>query len=113
MNALGRSSSPTDDEAAFILRWINEYGMELDTIKYACSKTVIATDSHRFEYCEGILKQWFTEGIFSLAAAKQRNLEHEKSKNEAKKKSSSRVPKFAQYAQRDYDYDALAEKIAD
>lgn len=113
MNALGRSSSPTDEEATFILRWINEYGIELDAIKYACSKTVIATDSHRFEYCEGILKQWVSQNIFTLDAAKQKTLEHERAKSESKKRNSTKVPKFAQFSQRDYDYDALAEKIAD
>ena len=87
-------------------------GFDEDMIKYACSKTVIATDSHRLEYCEGILKKWFSSGILTLEAAKLNDDEYSKQKSNVKRKTVQRVPKFAQFAQRDYDYDALVKELA-
>ncbi len=109
MKALGRSNAPTDEEAEFILRWLNEFGFELDSVKYACSKTVVATDSHRFEYCEGILKKWREKGLFTLDSIKAQEVKPDSST--PKRRSTQKVPKFVQFAQRDYDYDSLAKDL--
>ncbi|MCR5303001.1 MAG: DnaD domain protein [Lachnospiraceae bacterium] len=67
MNALGKSSKPTRAEIAFIEKWKDTYGFDLDMIMEACRKTVLATDSHRFNYADGILSKWHLEGFSSLS----------------------------------------------
>ncbi|MBQ7557409.1 MAG: DnaD domain protein [Lachnospiraceae bacterium] len=66
MNALGKSSKPTQAESAYVDKWKNTFGFSADMILEACKKTVLATDSHRFNYADGILTRWHEAGIFSI-----------------------------------------------
>lgn len=63
MSYLGKSGIPTDTELAFIRRWTHTYDFSLAIIEDACSRTVLATDHHRFEYAESILKSWHDNGV--------------------------------------------------
>lgn len=107
MRALGKSQGPTETEAAYIARWQNAYGFGMDVILEACARTVLATDSHRFAYAEGILKRWHEAGV------------HHKSDipalDEAARKGQSRRPapanKFNQFKQHDYDFDAIQQAL--
>lgn len=58
MKELGKNNTPTKKELEYIIRWTKEYGFSQDIIAIACERTVLATDSHRFEYAEGILSNW-------------------------------------------------------
>lgn len=58
MKYLGRSGNPTSKEIELIGKWYKEYGFSMDVIQVACERTVIATDSHRLEYCDKILSSW-------------------------------------------------------
>ena len=55
MKLLGKNTTPAPKELEYINKWTNEYGFLLDVIREACDKTVLTTDSHRFEYADGIL----------------------------------------------------------
>lgn len=111
MNSLGKSSSsPTAKEVEFIKRWNNEYAFTSDIILEACERTVLAVDSHRFEYADKILSNWKNAGvhhkpdILALDASFQRN-----------KTTSSNTPKttnkFNQFQQNNYDFDALEARL--
>lgn len=111
MNALGRTNAPTDSEAEFIQRWYKEYAFSLDVILEACKRTVLATQSHRFEYTEAILKRW--------KEAKVRNVNDIKAEEERYNKAKAQKPvqkkpannSFNNFSQRDYDYDELMKQL--
>ena len=52
---------------AYIDRWRKLYGFESDVILTACERTVLATDSHRFEYADSILTSWHKAGVHHKA----------------------------------------------
>lgn len=105
LKALGKNSIPQQPEADMVIRWHKEYGFELDVILEACNRTVVATDSHRLEYCEKILFNWKNSGVHHLSDISVADTAHKKSKTSAQPSGS-----FGQFKQTDYDFDAL-EKI--
>ena len=66
MNALGKSSKPTRAETEFVERWKDSFGFDTEVILEACRRTVLATDSHRFNYADGILSHWHEAGVTSV-----------------------------------------------
>lgn len=66
MNRLGKNGSPTDKEMIYIKRWTGDYGFAENIIIEACDRTVMATDSHRFQYAERILSSWKAQKVKSL-----------------------------------------------
>jgi len=107
MNDLGRTNFPTETEFAFINRWMKEYGFETDIIKEACRRTVLATDSHRFEYADKILSSWKDAGIKRLTDIKEADSDFQKRRASATKNNN----KFNQFTQNTYDYTALEKEI--
>lgn len=107
MNALGKSTSPTNKEMEFINRWTKEFGFGKDVIIEACERTVLATDSHRFEYADGILTSWNTSGV------KRKDDIVTLDEMYRKKKTTHTVTnnKFTQYQQNSYDYEALEREL--
>ncbi len=108
MRALGKTSIPTDTEASYIERWQKTYGFETDVILDACERTVLATDSHRFEYAESILRRWYGIGVHHKSDIKALDADHRRSKNGRRQASAN---KFNQFAQNNYDFDALEQEI--
>lgn len=107
MKELGKSSSPTPKEYEYISRWTKEYGFTLDVICEACSRTVMATDKHRFEYTEGILSNWFKEGVKNKPDITRIEELHQRKK--AAKPAANN--KFNQFKQNSYDFDALEREL--
>ncbi len=108
MNALGKNTNPTKKEAQYCCRWVNELGFDLDVITEACERTVLATDSHRFEYADKILSTWFENNIHHKDDIKAYEEERKKTSNRPSSKNASSFNKFEQ---RDYDFDALEKQI--
>lgn len=109
MKALGKNTFPTDKEAAYIKKWSTEYGFESDVIMAACEKTVLATDSHRFEYADKILSSWQKSNVHHVSDIAALDTAFEK----RKKASSASVsqPAFKQFSQRQYDFEQLEKDI--
>ena len=84
MNSLGKNSSPTTKELEFINRWTRDYAFTNDIIIEACERTVLATDTHRFEYAEGILNRWYQANIHHKADIKKADESFQKQRNMAK-----------------------------
>jgi len=108
MNALGKSGSPTNKEMEFINRWTKEYDFGNDVIIEACERTVLATDSHRFEYADGILSSWNTSGVKKKDDIQALDEMYRKKKTTNRNTSTN---KFTQFQQNTYDYDALEKEL--
>ncbi len=110
MNSLGKDGSPTAKEMEFINRWLKEYCFTTDIITEACSRTVLATDKHRFEYAEGILGSWKRQNVHHKSdIAKIDSMYQQKKKTTAPQKQTSN--RFNQFAQNSYDFDALEQEL--
>lgn len=112
MNELGKSTAPTSKEMEYITRWVKEYEFPMEIILDACQRTVLATDRHRFEYCDSILTSWKNEGVCQKSDIAKMDELHQKKKSSAKSTGKS-VPagKFGQFSQNEYDFDDLTKKL--
>lgn len=108
MRALGKSNIPTETEVAYIDRWRGLYGFENDVILTACERTVLATDSHRFEYADSILANWHKAGVQHKGDIKSLDENHRRSRANRPSVSSN---KFNQFTQHDYDFDAIQQAL--
>ncbi|MDR0964684.1 MAG: DnaD domain protein [Clostridium sp.] len=113
MSALGKSSTPTDKEVAFIDRWTGEYAFSLDVILEACERTVMATDKHRFEYAESILAKWKSKDVHNKAdVLRIDDLYRQRDKSSSPKASvTGKTNQFNQFTQRSYDFDKLEKEL--
>lgn len=116
MKELGKNNTPTKKELEYIIRWTKEYGFSQDIIAIACERTVLATDSHRFEYAEGILSNWKKEDVHHKSDIQRIDAQYQKSRHSRSTSSavsSSQVSsnRFNQFAQRSYDYDELEARL--
>lgn len=111
MKALGKNSSPTDKEAEYINKWYSELGFEADIIMAACERTVMATDAHRFEYADKILRSWAASNVHHLSDIESLDANFEKKKKSGSNNASVSQPAFKQFSQRKYDFDQLEKEI--
>ncbi len=109
MKALGKTSTPTNTEAAFVTKWVKEYGFTSDIIMEACNRTVLATDKHRFEYADSILTSWYKGNVHHKADIKL--LDETYSRRKTPAKNTSAAGQFNQFMQTDYDFDALEREL--
>ncbi len=108
MRALGKNNLPTETEVAYIDRWRKFYGFDNDVILTACERTVLATDSHRFEYADSILTSWYKAGVHHKDDIKSLDENHRRSKTNRPAASTN---KFNQFTQHDYDFDAIQQAL--
>ena len=108
MNELGKSGSPTRKEMEFINRWVKDYLFPMEVIVEACQRTVLATDSHRFEYADRILKSWKDQNVRQESDILRADELHQRNKKAVSKTVSN---KFNQFTQNDYDFDDLEKKL--
>ncbi|MDO5014467.1 MAG: DnaD domain protein [Clostridia bacterium] len=64
----------TDNRVFLLIKWINEYKMSFDLIKYAFSLVDDTEHSMDFKYIDGILKDWHNKKIKTVDSAKKDNL---------------------------------------
>lgn len=115
MKSLGKQGIPTKKELDFITNWTTNFGFSMDIIIEACDRTVLAVDTHRFEYANSILNNWSQSNVHSKSdivncdkifqsskAAKQ-------STNNASNKNNTN--KFNQFTQRSYDFEQLEKEL--
>lgn len=110
MKDLGRDGAPTEKEAEYINRWTKEYCFAPDIIREACNRTVLATDSHRFEYAERILSSWKKENVHHRSDIQKIDELYQK-RRAARPAGSTHNNKFNQFPQNDYDFDALEREL--
>lgn len=108
MKSLGKTAAPTQKEADFVSRWYKDYCFSMDIISEACDRTVIATDSHRLEYCEKILLSWKNAGVKSKSDIAACDASYRKPKATVSTPSKN---SFNNFKQNDYDFEALEKSI--
>jgi len=113
MNALGRTSTPTDAEVTYINRWLKEWGLSLDVILIACERTVLATEKNRFAYANGILSKWadaHVKNVKDIEALDEKHNAVSKKSSMAGSKTQKQSGGFTDFNQRTYNYAEL-EKL--
>ena len=129
MSYLGKTGAPADKELIFIRRWTNTYAFSLTIIEEACGRAVLATDHHRFEYADKILKSWhesnvrtkedilrldkaFEEGKRIRETAKTTKASSVKTDINLKTNDKAKVSgSFCQIDSQDYDFDAIEKAL--
>lgn len=111
MKQLGKSSQPTQAEVAYVTRWTTEYGFSMDIIFEACARTVMATDTRRFQYAEGILKDWKQQNVHHRSDIDRLDEQHPKKTIPARQGNVAGTNKFNQFKQNDYDFAALEQMM--
>lgn len=111
MEALGKTSNPTNAEADFILRWVKEFGFTSDVIFEACTRTVRNTDKYRFEYADSILTNWHNQNVHHKSDIQKLDEAHTKNKPVIQRSKSPQVNKFNQFQQNNYEFDVLEQEI--
>ncbi len=110
MQALGKDNKPTEVELNYIKAWTKEMGFNIDVIKIACERTVLATDKNRFQYANAILKNWKERGIKNVKDVEALDQAHGEAANTSGR-TQNKKNNFNDFsAQRKYDYNDL-EKI--
>lgn len=109
--------APAASESAYIRRWENEYGLSLDLILEACSRTMSSIHQPSFDYTESILKSWYENGVKNKKDIEALDLAYHKEKSSDKRRTLSESPnisrnKFNNFEGRVYeDMDDLTRKL--
>lgn len=109
MKALGKSGTPTAKELEYINKWITTYGFSGELVLEACQRTVMATDSHRFEYADGIFSNWIKGNVKTMSDVEKLDNEHKRIASV--RKPSVKTNNFQNFSQRTYDNDLLEREI--
>lgn len=114
MKSLGKSTAPTRIEADYITKWTKDYDYSFDIIEEACNRTVMATDTHRFEYADKILSNWKDLGVHHLSDVN--SLDSKYTYNQKRKVSQGtlnqkNVPQYKQFTHASSDYDDLEKEL--
>ena len=117
MKALGRNNTPTDTETDFIYKWLNKYEFSLDIILFACEKTVLATNSHRMNYADGVLTKWHKQGLKTKEQIEESEQEFKQEKKSTVKTPSKPTTKsnnaFNKFEQNSYNFVSLEEELTE
>ena len=116
MKALGITGrSLVSSETAYIDNWRTNYGFSTEMIQLACNKTIQAIHEPSFEYTDRILSNWKASGITTPDAVASADSEHQKKKKAsaaaATANRNTTKNKFANFDQRNYDYEALEKML--
>ncbi|MCI8529917.1 MAG: DnaD domain protein [Lachnospiraceae bacterium] len=112
MNGLGKSGVPTSAEMDYITRWLKEYHFSTDIIMEACDRTVLATDTHRFQYADGILSSWKAQNVRHKSDILQiDDMYQQRKKNTGTTQQRQSVNRFNQFTQNQYDFDQLEQEL--
>ena len=113
MKALGKQSNPTKAEADFIMRWVREFGFSADIIYEACERTVLAVDTHRFDYCNKILSNWKDANVHNKADILKLDSAFSRKRvaGQAVSRNNGEKTLFNQFKQNHYDFEKLEREI--
>lgn len=114
LSAFGiRNRSVADFELAYIRKWTEEFGFDLDIIVEAINRTIAATHQPSFEYADSILQKWKDKQVRTLQDVATLDVAFQK---EANTKRAAFYPKTVaknlnNFERRTYDMDSLEERL--
>lgn len=110
MNALGKSSAPSNIEIEFINKWTKNYAYDMSVISIACERTVLNTDRKRFNYADSILTHWHELGIRNKADIELLDPPKKKVFSSPARADKTDRNSFNQYSQNTYDFEILEKE---
>lgn len=113
MKALGKNGTPTAKEVDYINKWTGSFGFTMDIIFECCERTVLAVDTHRFEYADRILSNWKTQNVTTIKDIKELDKAfRNKPKNGGSGSTTGGSGRgTTKFPQQDYDFTALEKEI--
>lgn len=109
--------APAASESTYIRRWESEYGLSLELILEACSRTMSSIHQPSFDYTESILKSWHEKGVKNKKDIELLDLAYHKEKVSDRHRAHCQSPnisrnKFNNFEGRVYeDMDDLTRKL--
>ncbi|MBR0397534.1 MAG: DnaD domain protein [Eubacterium sp.] len=113
--------SPVTKEAAYMKKWLKDFGFSMELIREACERTVTQTGRASFDYADKILTSWHASGVKSLAEVAALDQKHSNSasasrnpaRRDAVQKTSSAAAgnRFNNFTQRSYDFQSLEQQL--
>lgn len=111
------SRKPSAKEAAFVMKWINDFAFSMDIISRACEITIDKTHSVSFEYADAILTDWHKNGVKHLSDAEKLLESRRTSAMSGGKADNQRKTKkvsgnsFNNFSGREYDFSMLEKEL--
>lgn len=121
MSFYGLDRRPTEKEEKVIRNWTEKYNMPFDLIKEACERTIEKTNSPAVNYTEGIIKNWYENGVTTIEAVQvqdrafsEKNVENKDGVKIVKPYDKNGVVKnsFNNYTQKIYTNEELLARAA-
>ncbi|SHI63919.1 DnaD domain protein [Parasporobacterium paucivorans] len=110
LKAFGISGrNPGNEEKAFIVKWTNSYGFDIDIIIEACNRTIRSIHQPSFEYADSILTKWKERGIHHLTEVQSLDEEHNSKKPAVSVQKAKN--NFNSFSQRTYNYAELEKQL--
>ncbi len=112
MKALGKGGIPTAKEVDYINKWTGNLGFTMDIIFECCERTVMAVDSHRFEYADRILTNWKAQNVSTLKDVKELDkMFRNKPKGGGSGNGAACKTSSAKFPRQNYDFATLEKEI--
>lgn len=97
-------------------KWLYTYNFSLEVIFKACDICFERLNRADFKYIDGILTKWNKEGFKTTEEIASKDILKKTTQKkdyfkENNQSSSKKTLRFANYEQRDYDYDSLEKKL--
>ncbi|WP_343763186.1 DnaD domain protein [Clostridium oceanicum] len=112
LNYLGiKDGEVMKPQEEMLTKWINVYKLPLNVIFKGCDICFQRISKCDFRYIDGILTNWYKNGLNSLEkiAVKDKKKSYSKNKNYYNKQA--KVDNFNNFDQRDYDFKELEKKL--
>ena len=107
--------SPVKDETAYIDRWLDQYGFDLELIREACSRTILKTGQPSFQYTDRILTDWHAQNVHTLGDIQNADETFRSTKKETappkKQPSTPSRNRFNNFHQRQYDFQEYEKRL--
>lgn len=109
------SRQPSDHEIENMERWLYQYGLSLELIIEAASRTLAKTGKPAFSYAESILKKWYEQQARTLDDVSRLDdafVSKQQAAGAAPSPLTPRQPKgtFHTYNTRDWDFDSIERR---
>jgi DnaD/phage-associated family protein len=116
LKAFGQNSrNPTTSEINYMKKWLFEINMPLEIVLEACDKTIMQIGQPKFSYADKILTKWDKENMKTIEKIRESEEAFYKSKEEKvlenKKISKPKSNRFANFEQRNYDFEEMERLV--
>ena len=117
LKALGITNrSLISDDMAYVNKWLDDYGMQLEVVLEACSRTIKTINKPSLAYTDGILSKWNKNGVKRMEEIKAADEAFAASRKSAEETKKALQPqgsrnRFKNFDERDDDMDALTREI--